>query len=612
LIENQRWVKIVFGKERGVSMRRDQTLSIAIISSPNVSQSGDFIYRVRQPGTALGQMNGVQVVACPSISPLCAQLINQADLVIIDMLGEMDFFPLLQARQGPWIYELSDNIFDIQPCNPIREFFSNSINQATILQLLTDSHLVQTTSEHLSQIFSPYAKTIHTIPNQIAQVPDLKEKKGTIVLGWGGSFGHLEDLRAIAPYLCSWLIKHPRVHLHLMGAQSIFDLFHKVPEQQKRYFPTGSLFQYQQFLKGLHIGLAPIEKTGFNLCRSDVKLLEYQAHGVVALCRAIGPYLKSVEHDVNGLLYNTPEELVNILDELRCDPQRIQRLRRNGHSDVKTNRQEHQHAQARLQLYLDLCQSRDYKPRAGSLAWIDPRRFTQHEPGYHELIYTEAEEAIFNGLASELDQGGQAGVHWFEKAIHAQPDYYLPYCYLANALFKVKQAQAALKHLETALQLNPHSYQAQLQMAMVQAAVAGPEEAHTALQKGLRHQPGNARLHLALAVHHGGLGHYTQAIQALKKGLSVSPRLFPAMQELGLLLFKTGDPQSAVDAFASYLKIKPQDAQSRFMLACNLLKLARMNEGIQELKRALKDNPDHQQARALLVQLGLAGKGQNA
>jgi tetratricopeptide (TPR) repeat protein len=99
-----------------------------------------------------------------------------------------------------------------------------------------------------------------------------------------------------------------------MCDDKMWSLFGGLPESKKKRFPLGSIFDYYDFLKTIDIGIAPLGKTEFNRGRSDIKFLEYAVHGVVPVVQSSPPYLGVVRHGETGFLFNSPGEMVGMLD----------------------------------------------------------------------------------------------------------------------------------------------------------------------------------------------------------------------------------------------------------------------------------------------------------
>ena len=95
-------------------MDEKRPLDIVFISSPDTGDTGDFVYRVRQPGRAMAASGRARVVTTSAICALRDELVERADVLVIDMVGDADLVRTVANRKGPTIYEMSDNIFDIQ------------------------------------------------------------------------------------------------------------------------------------------------------------------------------------------------------------------------------------------------------------------------------------------------------------------------------------------------------------------------------------------------------------------------------------------------------------------------------------------------------------------
>ena len=84
---------------------------------------------------------------------------------------------------------------------------------------------IQVTTEALRQRLADRAQRIEVMPNQLQKLPPLRSfpaatpasAERPLVIGWGGSCGHREDLRAIAPALIAWLRRQRQVRFELMG-----------------------------------------------------------------------------------------------------------------------------------------------------------------------------------------------------------------------------------------------------------------------------------------------------------------------------------------------------------------------------------------------------------
>ena len=193
-------------------------------------------------------------------------------------------------------------------------------------------------------------------PNQILAAPPERTQKpdGTVIVGWGGSISHLPDMAKISDRLVRWIMNRDDVHLYLMCADEISELFKALPDDRKRRFATGSIEDYYSFLSHLDIGIAPLEDTPFNRSRSDIKVLEYAANGVVPVVQATGPYLLSVKQGRTGFFFNTPDELISTLDHLVSDAAARARVSASAREYVLRERNCIDHGKDRVEFYRSL------------------------------------------------------------------------------------------------------------------------------------------------------------------------------------------------------------------------------------------------------------------
>jgi hypothetical protein len=114
-----------------------------------------------------------------------------------------------------------------------------------------------------------------------------------------------------------------------MGDQALFDeLFAEIPERQTRRRPYGTFDQYLEFVRGLHVGLAPLRPSPFNAGRGDTKFGIYAACGAAALLQDAPVYRP---HADRARMFATPEDLRRCLDEAYHDRQGLRALAGRAH-----------------------------------------------------------------------------------------------------------------------------------------------------------------------------------------------------------------------------------------------------------------------------------------
>ena len=194
-------------------------------------------------------------------------------------------------------------------------------------QLLKRCDAVQVSTKALQFCLQELAQRIEVFPNQLVDLSsprlDADEFIATpdspLVLGWGGSYGHLEDLHSISAPLIKFLNQHGNVRFELMGDPQFAVPFSSLPAHKFCFYPAGSLVNYLSWLDHLHIGISPLLPTEYNRCRSDVKFLEYACHSVAPLLQDLEPYHYLMDTDA-ALLFSNNSEFIDKLTPLLDNP----------------------------------------------------------------------------------------------------------------------------------------------------------------------------------------------------------------------------------------------------------------------------------------------------
>ena len=224
--------------------------------------TGDIYHRMAWPMQALASLPEFRVIQTQLRNPCSFRLAFEADLLLLCMGWDLDLMPILRWRKAkgkPTVFEVNDYIFDIHPTNPNFDFWNNPTTVQDCLSIMRLADLVQTSSPFLAKAFEPHCSRVAVFPNQVgrplAQVPARPDRP--FVVGWAGSLGHLHDVAHVAPAVSKWITEHDDAALWIMGNEAFERLF-TVPPQKKHFVPWGSMDAYEEFLRGLHVGLAPL------------------------------------------------------------------------------------------------------------------------------------------------------------------------------------------------------------------------------------------------------------------------------------------------------------------------------------------------------------------
>jgi len=436
-------------------------LLIAQVEPPQKEDGGDYYYRTYSPGIAMAMEEGVHVINLTNVHRRKEEIMDRADILVLKNICDPDVLPLIKERKQHnrlTVYELADDLCAIPPWNPVHFFYKQEENLLLFKRIASYCDAMQFSVPELKRLYGYLNPFSEIFTNQVSIIPQERtaEEPGEIIIGWGDSHGHLEDMEEVADPLIDCILARDNVRIHLMCSESIRTIFDRLPSSKKLWVRPGSLEKYYEFLKGIHIGLAPLKDTAFNRSRSDVKFLEYAVCGVLPVVRDLVPYASTIRHNETGFLYKDPVDLLRILETLIDNTHTIPSLARNAREYVIKERLQLEHAADRTEFYrtrlAGLC---DRQVMNGghsifdSLSGIEGAVCTNR---HLRLKPTRFEDLLHDGLvlSQVRDETESANSH-FSEASRLEPDNYLPYLFGASCSGDATQA------LEKAVEKNPRS-----------------------------------------------------------------------------------------------------------------------------------------------------------
>lgn len=515
-----------------------QAISIVEVSAPNDLSSGDYHYRAAGPFAALIGRPGVDRVVCiTTLHPRREALLRQADVLVLNNLCDPDVLPALRDRREqrrPTVYDIHDDVTAFLPDNPVHYFFAQPENQRLVFKTISLCDALEANNQALLQRFGRLSPVTALFPNQLQRVPPLRATRddATLTIGWAGSAGHLPDVAAVAPALRRFVCDTPGVRLATMGSARIAALFADLPAGRHAHTEPGTLADYYRFVSGLDVGLAPLSDVPYNHTRSDVKFLEYAAHGAVPVVQRLRPYLDSVRDGHTGFLFNDPAELVQILTGL--SPQhpdgraRLRAVRAAAHAEVQTARLESAHADRRLALYSSLVRRpAGASPNSTPDQSIYPSLVPSLDPAVPTQVPaqpTPFERTLYQALVLLETRGAAVqAAALLDQAAALEPEAYLPDLLRAKA--GTSGPQQAARHLAEALRKNPGSVNARLLLGDLLRQQGQVEAALQQYEQAARYSPGWEVPYLRVATALEGLGAAAEARQFRELAASVATRL---------------------------------------------------------------------------------------
>jgi glycosyltransferase involved in cell wall biosynthesis len=143
------------------------------------------------------------------------------------------------------------------------------------------------TTEELAKLYRELNPNVYVCPNSI-DTDDWdpawgKPDDGVFRIGWFASMSHDRDERLIRRAL-SWASRQPDVEIVTMGYQPPWEFRRKVIPW------SNDIGVYHRMMCQLDVGVSPVVRTGWAVCRSDLKALEYAMAGALPLLSAEPPY----------------------------------------------------------------------------------------------------------------------------------------------------------------------------------------------------------------------------------------------------------------------------------------------------------------------------------
>jgi len=295
------------------------------------------------------------------------EAVNWAQIIIVQRPTDPRYYEWWEQAQTQGkkiIYELDDFVNAIGPTNPAYSFWNPlGANFARAMKLIKRVDAMQVTTARLQKEYALYCPRIESLPNcldsTIWDIPAwtaskwdefYKRKNDNIIrIGWTGAASHYEDLQLIEDVITKICQKYKNVHFCLMGYHGK-DLFQKISlakgscphcgqTGQLEKIPGIDLLYYPSKLRecAFDIGIAPLIETGFNQCKSDIKIKEYAAVGIPVIATRMKPYSESVKEGFTGFLASTAKEWFNALELLIKDEGLRKRLGKNNYRWYKQN-----------------------------------------------------------------------------------------------------------------------------------------------------------------------------------------------------------------------------------------------------------------------------------
>jgi len=237
------------------------------------------------------------------------------------------------------IYDIDDMLLEIpESMGEVHDAFSKPEIKRVITLFLQNVDLVITASMELAKAVRRRCETpICVLKNGVCvedwtDAPHVDDGKTTI--GWMGSRSHIYDVAVVSEALRR-VMQDTDAHLKLIGwvASEEFDW---LGEFEGRVHEEGwvEINTLPFIMADIDIGIAPMQDTPFNRCKSSVKWMQHSAMGIPTVASDIPPYTDDIAHAKTGMLATTEEEWYNCLKALVLDDGLRNTIGKNALLDV--------------------------------------------------------------------------------------------------------------------------------------------------------------------------------------------------------------------------------------------------------------------------------------
>jgi len=265
---------------------------------------------------------------------------GEHDLVIVERLWRPDI-SLEVAREliarvrtsgARLIYSQDDNTFDLRQGLSGQDWFTDE--HVTVMELFArEADGVLVTTEPLRRRMAGYNARIRVLPNVlderlICSRPEERSRRahGPLVVGCMGTRNHDEDLEMIGSALRQ---VHRRwkdaVRFEVIGVarsatlRRFADLPLRVVQPDPIHGDYPLFFAWYTRTAQWDVAIAPLRDNVFNVCKSDIKFLDYSAIGAAGVFSRLQPYDSVIDGELGLLVDADPAAWSDALDRLLGD-----------------------------------------------------------------------------------------------------------------------------------------------------------------------------------------------------------------------------------------------------------------------------------------------------
>lgn len=584
------------------------TLLVVQLQPPQQARSADEGYRTLQPCRALGEVDHVAVVSGSLLSPALAEsnLLEEADLLVIRDGTEADLLPIIDARrrrQRLTAYEIGTHLLAEPAADESSPRRRDLVFRSVPPHLARHADCLQLATPALEERFGYLNPRRAVLPShlwELSAAPPLRARD-RVVIGWGGSIDHRDDLRSVVLALRGILERHPEVELAMMGDAWLREALRTVPADRVTFTQRGPIESYARFLADVDIGIAPLLPTEYNRCRSDTRFLEYAAHQVLSVCSDVEPYQAAVRPGETGFLFRTVAELETVLERVLAESELCAAIRARAARYVGQERLERRHSADRLAFYLSVATQLGFRlAPTRSFEWgslLEERHAPRIFAGsrYVALGAGGVERLLGEGLAHQAAGALDEARRCFVEAAHEAPRSYRAQLLRGTVEPDLPEALAAFGRAEG---LNPRSCEVPYRLGERLAAAGDREGAALAFQRARAAAPSFGAPQARLGELAEEAGRIPEACQLYEEAALHNSAFALPIARLATVALRDGKIERAVGLLERSLQHDPGLSLTNLLVGRVYIELRRYHQARVHLQRALEGAEDRAQVLA--------------
>lgn len=247
---------------------------------------------------------------------------TNCDLYIFNRFPHMydDWFFKEQKKYGfKYIIDLDDYWILDKTHYLSKAFIDNKVFERTV-NFIKKADFITVTNKQLYFLCRKYNKNVEIVKNALPfgfeQFNSEKTESENIRFGYCGGLSHVHDLNI----LNNSNIANTDIDFTLLGYDKTREqsekMFNEIIFKNKKAESFKPLDSYMDLYNGIDVSLVPLQRNFFNICKSNLKILEAGCKGIPVIASKVLPYYNDLDKP-KVLFANNVNEWVEQINKLK-------------------------------------------------------------------------------------------------------------------------------------------------------------------------------------------------------------------------------------------------------------------------------------------------------